>query len=430
MVAQGVRREQWVSSSVVDGRARLTIRMVRAATRVIVGGAVVGVRRLSCLVPRNHRTWVFGSGTGNYTDNAMYLFEHVQRERPDVHATWLSPSRSLARRLHRTGRSVYWRWHPVGIWRALRAGVNVYSGDPSDTNFALTGGAANLNLYHGIPLKTIEFSTETGPSASVYHPITWSERVRAHTVYARKWVAPDYLCVSSRWVDETMGEAFAGLVRRRVRALPPRIAAILGGDESWCPVLEREHELRTELSALCKDVLLYLPTWRRSGGFSPQRALPPMDELETALESANAVLLLKGHAFDNLTCRAGSSVRVLDDKLDATALLTLADVLITDYSSVMFDFALLRRPVILFPYDLDEYLLNETGKFTLPYGDLTPRQITNSQDLLDLITTRSWTELAFSDAIRSLVWDADLLVEPAASHRRIIDSVLGESSGR
>jgi hypothetical protein len=406
------------------------MRIVRAAVQVLVALAALAVRRICCLVPRDRQRWIFGSGTGNYTDNAMYLFEHVLRERPEVDAIWLSPSRHLARVLHGADRPVYWRWHPFGIWHALRAGVNVYSGDPSDTNFALTGGATNLNLYHGVPLKTIEFSIETGPSASVYHPANWRQWVRARTVYAPKWVAHDFLCVSSQWVDDTMREAFAGLARHRIRSLSPRMAAVLDGSGSCRPVLERENRLREEVRSLGKDVLLYLPTWRRAGGFSPQRAFPPLDELEAALESANAVLLVKGHAFDDLTLPSSSSVVVLDDDLDATALLAIADVLITDYSSVMFDFALLRRPVILFPYDLDEYLGNESTGFTLPYRDLTSRQVADSRDLIEMITTRSWIDLTFSDEIRSLVWDADLLAEPAASCHRIVDSVLHGSSTR
>jgi CDP-glycerol glycerophosphotransferase len=48
-------------------------------------------------------------------------------------------------------------------------------------------------------------------------------------------------------------------------------------------------------------------------------------------------------------------VQNVSDYPDIRDLYLAADVLITDYSSAMFDFAVTSKPIVLFPYDLDEY---------------------------------------------------------------------------
>ena len=70
------------------------------------------------------------------------------------------------------------------------------------------------------------------------------------------------------------------------------------------------------------------------------------------------VLLVRAHNHDKVLAQyAGSSERVLNVSRypDAQDLLAISDVLVTDYSSMFFDFAATGRPIIFFPYDLEEY---------------------------------------------------------------------------
>ena len=54
----------------------------------------------------------------------------------------------------------------------------------------------------------------------------------------------------------------------------------------------------------------------------------------------------------------------------AEKLLLLADVCITDYSSIAFEYSILERPMLFFAYDLDDYL-DERGMY-LDYDEVTP----------------------------------------------------------
>ncbi|HET6636138.1 MAG TPA: CDP-glycerol glycerophosphotransferase family protein, partial [Streptomyces sp.] len=75
--------------------------------------------------------------------------------------------------------------------------------------------------------------------------------------------------------------------------------------------------------------------------------------------------------------------RVLDvsDHDDVTELLTLADGLVTDYSSILFDYALLDRPVICYLPDHDAYLAEDRGTY-LDLYDVAPGPVVSTQEEL------------------------------------------------
>lgn len=70
---------------------------------------------------------------------------------------------------------------------------------------------------------------------------------------------------------------------------------------------------------------------------------------------------------------------------DEQNLLLLADILIADYSSIMVDYTILEKPIILFAYDLDDYISMERG-FYFDYREMVPGKIvSNMDDLIDSI---------------------------------------------
>ena len=109
-------------------------------------------------------------------------------------------------------------------------------------------------------------------------------------------------------------------------------------------------------------IVLYAPTFRRSGSIEPYRidwgeVIP---RLEQMLGSRNVVVLLRLHP--NLIGKVDTSTlinhpSVVDVTLyhDMQELLCASNMLITDYSSSMFDYAMLRRPTILYATDVEQY---------------------------------------------------------------------------
>ncbi|GAA2290259.1 CDP-glycerol glycerophosphotransferase family protein [Streptomyces kunmingensis] len=107
-----------------------------------------------------------------------------------------------------------------------------------------------------------------------------------------------------------------------------------------------------------KRVILYAPTWREN---QPRRSGRYGLDLRLDLAAARAalgddhVLLVRRHYLVGGAVPGCDFVRDVTRHPDAAELLLIADVLVTDYSSMMFDFAQTGRPMLFHTYDLDHY---------------------------------------------------------------------------
>ncbi len=108
--------------------------------------------------------------------------------------------------------------------------------------------------------------------------------------------------------------------------------------------------------------VLFAPTWREDGTHATRRL--DFSRLTARLGPA-VTILVRGHAN---TLRSGSDVEgpaVIDvtSYPELTDLFAVADVLVTDYSSMMFDFAITGKPMIFFVPDLDDYAERSRGTY-------------------------------------------------------------------
>ena len=109
-----------------------------------------------------------------------------------------------------------------------------------------------------------------------------------------------------------------------------------------------------------KRVVLYAPTWRddfryTTGGRGFRLELD-LDDFRAAL-GRDHVLLLRTHYLvtDRPKLQPGDCVMDVSFYPDISELFLISDVLVTDYSSAMFDFAVTGRPMVFFTYDLERY---------------------------------------------------------------------------
>ncbi|GLW71387.1 hypothetical protein Kpho02_36860 [Kitasatospora phosalacinea] len=106
-----------------------------------------------------------------------------------------------------------------------------------------------------------------------------------------------------------------------------------------------------------RTVVLYAPTWRDDQRDGDRYRL----DLQLDVEAARAalgedhVLLLRPHVHVGGPVPDDDFVRDVSDHPDVADLMLAADVLVTDYSSLMFDFAVTGRPMLFFTYDLEHY---------------------------------------------------------------------------
>lgn len=122
-----------------------------------------------------------------------------------------------------------------------------------------------------------------------------------------------------------------------------------------------------------KKIILYAPTFRETDLTSKNINIPILE----LGENKNIIVLVrlhpqvKGLIKDILLPKNFINA---SDYPDIQDLLLITDILITDYSSVIFDFALLNRPIIFYAYDLNDYLIERNG-FYLDYKSDLPGPI-------------------------------------------------------
>lgn len=141
----------------------------------------------------------------------------------------------------------------------------------------------------------------------------------------------------------------------------------------------REEFRQKHPEAADKKIVVWAPTFRGSS-FAPacstdfERVLAGIKKLE---EEKDVAVFRIGHPHQEKT------IRLTNCKMPSERLLPLADVLITDYSSILFDYLLFEKPLVLFAPDLPHY--EETRGFYLEYRSLPGTLVEDAQELVTAV---------------------------------------------
>jgi CDP-glycerol glycerophosphotransferase (TagB/SpsB family) len=345
------------------------MRNVRVVASVLLRPLQFVAYAIARLWPRNPDRWVFGCWSGRrFGDNAAALFLEVAADDAGPRATWITTRRAIKSELSERGFDARLRWSPAGLWASLRAGVYLYDGYTKDINHWTSPGAITVLLRHGVGMKRADRGIDV-PTHRLYRLFHGSLRQRLFWRAVLPWhaVRPDIALATS---DEHARQAveYFGTPRERVLITGfPRHDALLAPRAG--PVPPDVARIRSEQA----PVFLFMPTFR--DGFS--RHDFDWDGLERAAAEAGTVLYVKLHFVDSDRGTAGSSpwgeraaLRMVDPTIDPITLYPEVHGLVTDFSSAAFDFMLLRKPIVYFVPDYDEFL--SVRSLYYPFEEVTP----------------------------------------------------------
>jgi CDP-glycerol glycerophosphotransferase (TagB/SpsB family) len=372
---------------------RLAVKLVtRLGERAFAAVLVL----VSLVVPRSKRIWAFGSWYGGrFADNPKYFFLHcASRERDAVHAVWLSMSSTIVRRIRALGFPAYHRLSPSGLWYALRAGVYIFDCRVKDVSSVASSGAVKVNLWHGVPLKMIERDIPQANNA-LAQANHGSPLVKAANKVLRPQLSEkyDYILGTSRATCERFAKAF-GVERQQVLdGGYPRTDVLLSRDDDARFRMPEEERVIEQCRAYARDgvrVMLYMPTfrdWRNDA----DRVIPiDWKALDEALQAHGGALFCKLHPNDQARVPDLSAMRrihLIPSSVDPYPILKHTDALISDYSSIFFDYLLLDRPLVFYPYDLDDYRKYSRALYD-DYDSVTPGpKATDAAGLQRTLTT-------------------------------------------
>lgn len=204
-------------------------------------------------------------------------------------------------------------------------------------------GQVYLNTWHGTPLKSLGRSIQNNPHkiGNVQRNFLMSDYILFPNKYTFEHMRKDYM----------LEQIFDG---KYVLAGYPCNTAFFNET--------RASEIRNDLELVGKKVVVYMPTWRDS---TPNRrnnkaffyTMHSLYELDKSLDD-DIVFYVKLHHLDfgKIDFRDFKKIRPFPREFETYDFLNVADCLVTDYSSVMFDFANKNKEILLYAYDKDEYM--------------------------------------------------------------------------
>ena len=320
------------------------------------------------LMPRNKKNWIFGSGVGmSFSDNAKYLFLYCSSKK-EINSYWITKNKALAEGLRNDGLKAYYKYSIMGIWLSISSKVYIYDSRTSCINHWTSGGAFKVSLWHGSPLKTIDRDITVKNNAFYLGNHTWGlKRYFVRMIMPEWFVVADLMIATSEKVKEYFNSAF-GCEKIEVTGYPRN--DIISNPTLYAKHLASEHKIIESLTT--KNTILYAPTFRDTNRFDRKTPIE-WERLNDLLKKNDTTFLIKLHRHDYSMAMKEkcSHIRVLDNESDMYPLFSKVDLLITDYSSIFFDFLLTDKPVLFYPYDKDDYLTKDRSMYD-KYDSVTP----------------------------------------------------------
>ena len=106
------------------------------------------------------------------------------------------------------------------------------------------------------------------------------------------------------------------------------------------------------------NVFIYMPTWRDTDEDFITESKIDFNELNNLFKRNNSILILKFHPNTKLQFnkKEFSNIVLYEKNIDLYSFLPFTNVLITDYSSIYYDYLLLKKEAVLFLFDIERYI--------------------------------------------------------------------------
>lgn len=331
-------------------------------------------RICAVIVARSRDAWVIGSGIG-VGEGALALYRRAMLERPELRMLWLASSPAEMADARSKGIPVAPKASARGFWSTLRAEVVVVTHGLGDVNRFGTSGAFVVQLWHGIPLKLLQLDSPATFRSGILPRSAWLG-MALRRAYRRSASAISLLPAASEVAARRLRTAFGLPASTLAVTGDPRDDVLCGGTahDRRELALALVHEalagtgtsignsIGTSTDLAGRRILLYAPTWRDG---EPDPGIPTDSEwtaLEDFLERTRSTLLVRPHRLGVGSYRSAVDglrrVMLLDSGslADITPALPSIDALITDYSSIAYDFSLVGGPMFFLAPDEERYI--------------------------------------------------------------------------
>ena len=321
--------------------------------------------KLLALINRKRNTvLLFGTGTGLYHDNSKYLFEYLlaNNDLYGYEVYWVAKNKELYKELKKLGKPVLLKNSLGAVFKASCAKAYFITAEIFDVFWYIKPTTLLIQLWHGTPIKKIAYDT----AAYKYYLEKREKYFTKNYSFSRF----DYFIIE----DENYRNIFLSAFRidkEKVMALGQPRNTIFGSE------LKLAYELKRDLSVDVFDkIILYAPTFRENevSNVEVLDLLLQEDALQF-LEKYNYCLLIKLHPYvsslasikECLTNIYHPNIINVSDYTDTQELLLISDALVTDISSLAFDYMMSSDNLYTFFPDIDDYRSIRGGFYNTSY---------------------------------------------------------------
>ena len=232
--------------------------------------------------------------------------------------------------------------------------------------FVKKPGQIYINTWHGIPLKHLCHDEPTGP-------------LNAFNM-TRNFLHADYVLSANPFLTEIYLDAFKmrGLATGKIiEEGYPRLDTLVNTNKEDIYDELRRSGVNVDPN---KKIILYAPTWKGQSYGKPDLSVDGFEELkrrlDESIDTSKYQVLVKVHqvVYSLIKDKLAEYDYIVPATMDANVILGVTDILISDYSSIYFDYLATGRPVLFYITDAESYEKDRGMYFGLdslpgPYTD-------------------------------------------------------------
>lgn len=275
-----------------------------------------------------------------------------------------------------------------------------------------------LQTWHGTPLKRLGHDIVVDKDQKISRSgLSQDKRNKAYDDDAKKY---DYMVSPNAFSTDCFESAFGVRRDKLIETGYPRNDYLTNVTSEEVTAIKKKYGIDAD-----KKIIFYAPTFRDNA----YNTAGYIFKLEVDFKKWKEILgdeyvvLFKPHYlivtdFKEDADTAGF-VKFIDANADINELYVIADMLITDYSSVFFDYAILNRPIYFYMYDIDEYEGMLRGFYLDVYKDLPGKIYKDEQSMLSAIKRGE-----FDAALMQSFRERFTYLEDGKATKRVLDIVL------
>ena len=359
---------------------------------------------------------VFESFLGkNYSDSCKYIYQYLQKEYGGKYRyIWVINDKKTdipgnVTKVKYLGLRWFYYTSRAGYYvNNMRQPVWLHRRD----------GSVLLETWHGTPLKRLVFDMDDIHAATPQYKMD---------VFAqsRKWT---YLISDNPFSTKVFESCFLFPQDRIIETGYPRNDILYAPDRE-----EHAARIKERLSIpQDKKVILYAPTWRDDEYYGPGRyqfALKLDLKKMRDMFGEDYVILIRTHYFiaDAVDTAGLEGFAVNVSRYDDIAeLYLISDICITDYSSVFFDYANLKRPILFYVYDFDKYRDKLRGFYIDMETELPGPLLYNERELFEALRNIDTIKNDY-EAIYNEFYDRFCCIDDGHASERVADIVFNRT---